>query len=105
MVVIANWPSCRAAHWKVLLQARSIENQAFVVGVNRCGDDPHHHYAGGSLVLDPKGNLLAEAGSVEGVVEARLDRRVLAGWRREFPALRDMRVRMRLARARANRHL
>jgi len=96
MVVIANWPSRRAGHWKVLLQARAIENQAFVVGVNRCGEDPQHRYAGGSLLLDPRGNVLAEAGTVEGLIEARLNRRALVRWRREFPALRDIRTRMRL---------
>ena len=52
-VVIANFPSKRTAHWLKLLQARAIENQACVAGVNRCGDSPSHAYCGRSLIIDP----------------------------------------------------
>jgi omega-amidase len=91
-VVMANWPAARAAHWRTLLQARAIENQAFVVGVNRCGDDPRGPYAGGTVVFDPQGHLVAEAGKTETVLRAEPDFAALAGYRQRFPALADMRV-------------
>jgi predicted amidohydrolase len=90
-VVIANWPQAREAHWTTLLQARAIENQAYVVGVNRCGSDPRHAYSGRSLIVDPRGTILADAGNTERVIQADLDPEEIAAWRREFPALLDMR--------------
>jgi predicted amidohydrolase len=91
MVVIANWPSARVEHWITLLRARAIENQAYVIGVNRCGRDPELVYPGRSLVVDPQGNVLADAGDGEKVVTAELDPAVVASWREDFPALRDAR--------------
>ena len=90
-VVIANWPAERDEHWLALLQARAIENQAYVIGVNRCGRAPKLSYAGGSRVIDPKGRLLAEAGSDEAVIEAEVDLAGLLEYRRTFPALADAR--------------
>ena len=90
LVVIANWPAAREAHWLVLLAARAIENQAYVVGVNRCGRDPNAAYSGRSRVLDPRGNVIAEAGGEAGVVEADLDLDTLLTYRREFPVLADL---------------
>lgn len=90
-VVIANWPAPRAEHWTTLLRARAIENQACVVGVNRCGRDPENQYAGGSLIVGPRGEVLAEAGDSEGTVSAELDLPALLAYRREFPALSDIR--------------
>src|SRR5262249_10160500 len=63
--VIASWPDKRLQHWVALLQARAIENQAYVVGVNRIGTDPYYHYAGRSLIVSPLGELLADAGASE----------------------------------------
>ena len=91
MVVIANWPAKRADHWACLLRARAIENQAYVVGVNRCGADPNHTYAGGSVIIDPRGNILAQAGGDQCVIGAQLDPDALNRWREDFPALRDIR--------------
>ncbi len=88
--VIASWPAPRAAHWATLLQARAIENQAYVVGVNRCGSDPHNQYAGHSMVVDPRGNVCVDLGSAEGVASAELDLPALLSYRREFPALADI---------------
>ena len=90
--VIANWPSVRHDHWTTLLRARAIENQCCVAAVNRCGTDPKHEYAGGSLIIDSRGRTLAEAGSEECVVRAELNPQDVAEWRREFPALRDART-------------
>ena len=85
----ASWPDARQAHWRALLIARAIENQAFVIGVNRCGTDPYVSYAGGSLIVGPKGDILAEAGPEPAVLVAQLDVPDFRGWRRDFPALRD----------------
>ncbi len=89
LVVIANWPSKRVSHWETLLRARAIENQAFVLGVNRCGNDPQFPYPGRTVVVDPQGEILADAGSSEGVLQADVDRSILLSWREQFPALKD----------------
>jgi predicted amidohydrolase len=90
-VVIANWPTARIAHWLALLQARAIENQAYVIGVNRCGRTPKLDYEGRSVIVDFQGRLVADAGNGEGVIAADLDRPAFLDWRREFPALADLR--------------
>ncbi len=87
----ASWPAARAAHWRQLAVARAIENQAFVVACNRVGRDPNHAYAGGSLVVSPLGEILAEGGEAAALVEAGLDRSTLLEWRQTFPAMRDRR--------------
>jgi omega-amidase len=91
LVVIANWPARREEHWLTLLRARAIENQAYVVGVNRCGHDPKLAYSGRSQIIGPRGEIIADAGEREGIVTATLDRDALLVWRREFPALEDLR--------------
>ncbi|MHC1762762.1 MAG: carbon-nitrogen family hydrolase [Verrucomicrobiia bacterium] len=89
--VIANWPARRVDHWLTLLRARAIENQAYVVGVNRCGTDPKSSYPGRSVVIDPHGIIRLDLGQGEGVASIELDLASLEQWRAEFPALRDMR--------------
>jgi predicted amidohydrolase len=89
--VIANWPVTRIQHWITLLQARAIENQAYVAGVNRCGADPKYTYSGRSIIVDPHGNIVADAGDGERVISADIDPSVVVKWREDFPALRDMR--------------
>ncbi|HEX5176633.1 MAG TPA: carbon-nitrogen family hydrolase [Chthoniobacteraceae bacterium] len=89
LVVIALWPVKRQQHWLTLLQARAIENQAFVVGVNRVGTEPQFHYAGRSVVIDPHGIIVADAGEREGILTAEIDVEKAEAWRRDFPALRD----------------
>lgn len=91
-VLGANWPSSRQHHWRTLLIARAIENQAFVLGVNRCGRDPHLAYAGGSIAVGPKGEVLGEMGDEAGVLTVDLDPGAVAAWRAEFPALGDLRL-------------
>jgi len=91
-VVIANWPIKRIQHWVVLLQARAIENQAYVVGVNRTGSDPTYPYNGRSLIVNPHGDILVDAGSSECVISADVDLATVEAWRAEFPALQDMRA-------------
>lgn len=89
LAVIAAWPARRERHWLTLLQARAIENQAYVVGVNRVGQDPQATYSGRSVVVDPHGIIIADAGQRETLVTARVHPKVVAEWRRDFPALRD----------------
>jgi predicted amidohydrolase len=91
LAVIANWPASRCEHWRTLLRARAIENQAWLVGVNRAGIDPDVSYFGGSTVVDPRGRVVAEATDGEMVLQAELDMAALRQYRREFPALGDFR--------------
>lgn len=90
LVVIANWPRPRDAHWLALLRARAIENQAYVIGVNRAGNDPRLVYRGQSLIVDPHGNTLASAEEQECLISAELDLKELVDYRRKFPALADL---------------
>jgi len=89
----ASWPARRRHHWRALLIARAIENQAFVVACNRVGRDPAHEYAGGSMVISPLGEVLAEGGEGPEAVAADLDLEGLWQWRRTFPALADIQAR------------
>jgi predicted amidohydrolase len=90
-VLIANWPQARESHWTALLPARAIENQAFVVGLNRVGTDPHARYSGKSVILGPRGDVIAAAGEAEQLLAANLDKGPLVEYRKKFPALDDMR--------------
>lgn len=88
----ANWPESRRAHWRALLVARAIENQAFVLGVNRTGRDPNLAYAGGSIAVGPRGDVLGELGPEEGVLSVEIKPRELRAWRETFPAWKDARL-------------
>lgn len=90
-VVIASWPDKRVQHWLRLAQARAIEGQAYVVGVNRTGRDPFHGYPGRSVVVDPMGEIVADAGGVDGAVEASLEEAPLREYRAKLPFLDDQR--------------
>lgn len=88
---VANWPAPRAQHWQALLMARAIENQAYVAGCNRVGEDGNHHqYSGNSQIISPLGEILSEA---EPFRQARLDAELsletLNAYRERFPAWRD----------------
>jgi len=72
------------------LQARAIENQAYVAGVNRIGTDPFSNYPGRSLLIDPQGEILADAGQTEGVIRADLDLAMLRKYREALPFLADI---------------
>jgi omega-amidase len=89
-VIIASWPDKRIHHWVALLQARAIENQAYVIGVNRIGKDPYYTYCGRSLIIDPQGAILADAGTSEGFISAHLDLPNLRKYREGLPFLADM---------------
>lgn len=88
---VANWPAPRARIWSTLLSARAIENQAYVIGCNRVGDDGNGlHYTGDSVILDMVGAPLASLAPGEaGVVQATLCPQALHEFRRTFPAALD----------------
>lgn len=88
--VIASWPDKRIHHWVALLQARAIENQAYLIGVNRIGKDPFYTYCGRSLIVDPQGTILADAGTAEACISANLDLANLRKYREGLPFLADM---------------
>ncbi len=89
--VIANWPDSRREHWRALLRARAIENQAYVIGVNRAGEGGGLSYAGDSAAIDPMGETLAEAGPGETVLVCDVDPETVTAIRGRFPALLDVR--------------
>ena len=91
MTFIASWPETRWRHWVHLLQARAIENQCYVAGVNRIGADPHLRYSGHSVVVDFHGNILADAQSDQTVITAELDLAAMEDYRRRLPFLDDIR--------------
>ncbi len=90
-VVVANWPAARRAHWQALLVARAIENQAYVVGVNRVGEGGGLTYAGDSRVVDPLGEVLAAGAGGETILLADVDPAVVAETRKRYPFLADRR--------------
>ena len=90
-VVPSNWPASRRTHWSALLCARAIENQAYVVGVNRVGEGGGLSYAGDSVILDPLGEALASAGDSECTIVAEVDAGHVAAVRKRFPFLADRR--------------
>jgi predicted amidohydrolase len=89
LIVIANWPSYRVEHWRTLLRARAIENQAYVLGVNRCGKDPYLPYPGGSMIVDYRGHVLADAGDEQGIIKADAELASQLAYRKELPFLAD----------------
>jgi predicted amidohydrolase len=90
-VVIASWPARRAEHWMTLLRARAIENQCYVVGVNRTGKDPTLEYSGNSMIFDPLGKVVLDCKSTEGVGVAGIDvtKDLVTTTRTRFPFFKD----------------
>lgn len=89
-VYVANWPTARMKAWTTLLHARAIENQCYVIGVNRVGKAPYATYSGGSEIIDALGHTLATCGQGEAAVaSAELRLAPLEAYRREFPVLED----------------
>lgn len=91
MFVIANWPQSRQAHWRALLTARAIENQCYMVGVNRVGSDGNDlRYVGGSIVVSPMGETLCEMDERVQIQSVVIDSRKVQAVRKQFPFLQDM---------------
>jgi omega-amidase len=90
IIYVANWPERRATAWKTLLQARAIENQSYVVGVNRVGDDGNGiAHSGDSMIIDPLGEILYHAAPKEEVFTLTLTKERLETVRERFPFWRD----------------
>ncbi|MEU3784748.1 carbon-nitrogen family hydrolase [Streptomyces sp900129855] len=88
-VVCAGWPERRRAHWTLLAQARAVENQAFVLACGTAGTHAGVPQAGHSIVVDPWGEVLAEAGAGEEILTVDFDPSRVATTREQFPALKD----------------
>jgi omega-amidase len=90
LIYVANWPEKRSTAWKTLLQARAIENQCYVLGVNRIGKDGHDIYhSGDSMVIDPLGDILYHKAHGDDVFTITLDKDHLSNIRDRFPFYRD----------------
>jgi predicted amidohydrolase len=89
--VIANWPEARQSHWEALLKARAIENQCFIVGVNRIGRDGNDlNHIGGSMVIDPLGEVRSYAKATDVFIMTEIETSQVAQVRQQFPFLQDM---------------
>jgi omega-amidase len=90
LIYVANWPERRSHAWKTLLCARAIENQCYVVGVNRVGDDGNLiHHSGNSMVIDPLGEVLYHMAEEEDIFTISLQKEHLEGVRTKFPFWKD----------------
>ena len=90
ILYVANWPTSRIEVWNTLLRARAIENQCYVVGVNRIGQDQNCQYCGASAIIDPYGRAIVECErDKECLAKAALDMDALTSFRKKFPVLRD----------------
>ncbi|WP_405491112.1 carbon-nitrogen family hydrolase [Streptomyces sp. NBC_00096] len=92
LVVSAGWPARRRGHWTLLNRARAVEDQAYVLACGSSGTNGGVEQAGHSLVVDPWGEVLAEAGPGESVLTVELDPKKVAETREQFPALKDRRL-------------
>jgi predicted amidohydrolase len=88
----AAWPAKRVQHWRLLAQARAVENQSYVVACNTAGSHAGVPMGGHSMVVDPWGELLAEAGQDQDVLVVDLDLDLVRGTRSAFPVLADRRL-------------
>ena len=98
VVVPAGWPAARLEHWLLLLRARALEDQLFVVGCNQVGNQEGVELAGHSVVVDPWGRIVAEAGADEEALTVDIDLAMVDKIRAEFPVLRDRRLGLPAAR-------
>jgi predicted amidohydrolase len=90
LIYVANWPEKRAHHWRSLLMARAIENQAYTIGVNRIGYDGNQLYhSGNTSIIDYAGNILHHMSHVEGIANIELDCAPQQAFRKQFRFLAD----------------
>nr|WP_238942008.1 carbon-nitrogen family hydrolase [Bacillus sp. REN10] len=91
LFIPAEWPLARVDHWRTLLMARAIENQAYVIGCNRSGADPKNEFAGHSIIIDPWGEIIAEAGEAEQLLIGEIDLAKVEEIRQRIPIFEDRR--------------
>ena len=89
IMIIASWPAVRQSHWDLFLQARAVESQCFLVGVNRVGEGGDLNFVGGSAIIDPLGKILAHGGDKETLILADIDPAKVAEVRSAMPFLKD----------------
>ena len=89
MLVPAAWPASRIGHWELLLRARALEYQMYVMGVNPTGMTPVETYCGRSLAIDPSGTVVAEAGEDETLIPAVIDPEVVHRTREVLPVYQN----------------
>lgn len=92
VLLVAAWPAKRVAHWRLLAQARAVENQSYVVACNTAGTHAGVRMGGHSMVVDPWGEVLAEAGDDGTVLTVELDLDVVRTTRESFPVVADRRL-------------
>jgi len=92
LFVVAEWPLPRLSHWRALLAARAIENQCYVIACNRAGSDPNNVFAGHSLVIDPWGEIVAEASEQPCTLMAQIDLAKVDEVRKQIPIFADRRI-------------
>jgi omega-amidase len=91
LFVVAEWPAARLTHWRALLIARAIENQCFVIACNRSGSDPNNEFAGHSMIINPWGEVIAEAGANEEILSAEIELELVKDIRKQIPIFKDRR--------------
>lgn len=91
MIVIANWPQTRVEHFRTLLKARAIENQCYVIGVNRVGEGNGLIYEGSSGIYDPYGHLITNETNFEQLIIGEIEKEVVINYRKAFPQQKDKR--------------
>jgi predicted amidohydrolase len=91
VLLMAEWPHPRLIHWQVLLRARAIENQMYMIACNRVGVSKDDHFFGHSCIVDPRGQVLVEAGEDEELVTAEINMEEVGRARAEIPVFADRR--------------
>jgi len=89
LVISSGWPTPRINHWRILLQARAIENQAWVIACNEVGTNGAVILGGHSMIVNPLGEIVCEAGGSEEILYADIDVSIAQTWRKDFPVQRD----------------
>lgn len=92
LINIANWPTKRIEHWKLLSKARALENLAYFIGVNRVGVDPSNEYCGNSQLIDPLGNNLINYSDKQEIISFDIDLELTQSVRSQFPFLEDIKL-------------
>ncbi|MBS4201614.1 carbon-nitrogen family hydrolase [Bacillus sp. FJAT-49732] len=91
LFVVAEWPTPRVDHWRILLQARAIENQCYIIACNRTGADANNEFAGHSMIIDPWGTIISEGGSGEELLIGEIDLHEIDEIRSRIPIFDDRR--------------
>ena len=93
VLLSSGWPTPRLEHWDVLTRARAIENQVWFIACNEVGTQPGIELGGHSVVVDPQGAVVAQAGTEQEVLIVAVEPETSASWREQFPVLKDIRLR------------